>query len=288
MKTIEFDKEFFNIADTLSCGQVFRFTPYKSGFLIFSEDKCAYAYQTEDKTIVLCSDTDRDYFYNYFDLSADYKSIYEAAISQREEKLITAAKLGKGIRILNQNPTETLFSFIISQNNNIPRIKGIIERLAIRLGEKKKFDGVIYYSFPSAQKMAQMPEEFFKEIGLGYRAPYIKKLAEDIVSGFDVSALKTLSTLELKKRLLNIYGVGPKVCDCVSFFGFHKTDSFPVDTWIEKVYIEDFNGTLKNREKIAEYFVNRFKENSGYFQQYLFYYKRSIEKTLESDKSNAK
>ena len=84
--------------------------------------------------------------------------------------------------------------------------------------------------------------------------------------------------MELKKKLVSIYGVGPKVADCVALFAYHRSDAFPVDTWIEKVYREDFKGEIKNRSKIADYFVNRFKDNSGYYQQYLFHYKRTVDK----------
>jgi len=276
------EREFFNIEDTLSCGQVFRFFRKENGFMVTTKDKRAYCYEKNGKTVIECEAKDEEYFKIYFDLTSDYEKIYLSALNENEKILSVAAMLGKGIRILNQDPTETLFSFIISQNNNIPRIKGIIERLCKGLGEKKEFRGEEFFAFPSSQKMAETPLEFFMSIGLGYRAPFIKRLAEDIAAGFDVDGLKNLSTKELKTELLKIYGVGPKVCDCVAFFGFHKTDSFPVDTWIEKVYSENFGGDLKNREKIAEYFVGRFGENSGYYQQYLFYYKRSLEKTLES------
>ena len=183
--------------------------------------------------------------------------------------------MGKGIRILNQDYTETLFSFIISQNNNIARIKGIIEKLCLALGEKKQFKDIEYHAFPTAKIMAQQSLMFFREIGLGYRAEYIKRLAEDIDIGFDLSLLCDLSTMEIKDALMNIHGVGRKVCDCVTLFGFHRSDSFPVDTWIEKVYKQDFNGTLTDRVKITEWFLSRFKDNSGYYQQYLFHYKRT-------------
>jgi N-glycosylase/DNA lyase len=194
------------------------------------------------------------------------------------EILSVSANLGKGIRILNQDAVETLFSFIISQNNNIPRIKKSIEKLCQGLGEEKEFEGIKYYAFPTVEKMSQAPLEFYKEIGLGYRAEYVKKLAEKIVQGFSVNSLKALATNELKSVLTSLYGVGPKVADCVSLFGFHRSDSFPVDTWIDKVYKEHFNGSLTDRNKISKWFTDLFKENSGYYQQYLFYYKRSLEK----------
>lgn len=282
MKSICFNSEYFNIKDTLECGQFFRFKPFNDGFLVFSLDKCAYCYQTENQTVIECEDGDEEYFCKFFDLKKDYSKIVACAKASGAEILIKAVESGKGIRILNQDEIETLFSFIVSQNNNIPRIKGIIEKLCVSLGEKKRFNNIEYFAFPTIEKMAQAPLELFKSVGLGYRAEYVLSLAKSLKEGLDVKSFSSLETPKLKKELLKIYGVGPKVADCVLFFGYHKTDSFPVDTWIEKVYREDFSGKIKDRAKIAEWFVKRFKENSGYFQQYLFHFKRKN----QNDKEN--
>lgn len=280
MKKILFKTEFFNPKDTLECGQVFRFIPYGNGYAVHALDKRAHVYTDGENTVVVCNDNDQEFFAEYFDLKRDYKSICDSALKSGYPVLTRSATLGKGIRILNQDKIETLFSFIISQNNNIPRIKGIIERLCTALGERKEFDGQVYYAFPTVQKMSEMDEDFYKSIGLGYRAGYIKKLADDIVQGLDINAFSKLDTNTLKTRLTQLYGVGPKVCDCVALFGFHRSDSFPVDTWIAKVYEQDFYGTLKDRKKISEWFVKSYGENAGYFQQYLFYYKRSLEEKV--------
>ena len=280
MEKLKFLGEYFNVKDTVLCGQLFRYFPssIKAGaYFICSGDKRCLCYNEGDFAVIECETADIEYFKNYFDLSRDYGQIVAAANLQGGI-VKTAANLGKGIRILNQNRTETLFSFIVSQNNNIPRIKGIIERLCAGAGSKRKFYGEDYYAFPTAEELAAKPLEFFKEIGLGYRADYIKRLADDFYNVYGEKAFDALSTKDLKKRLVSIYGVGPKVADCVSLFGFHRVDSFPVDTWIEKVYRENFDGKLTDRTKIADYFVETFGENSGYFQQYLFYFKRSLEK----------
>lgn len=280
MEKLFFKSEYFNVRDTLDCGQIFRYFPAseKAGaYFVNSADKRCLVYNEGDFAVIECESADADYFKNYFDLSRDYGVIVSAANLQGGI-LKTAANLGKGIRILNQSREETLFSFIVSQNNNIPRIKGIIERLCAGAGKKRFFYGEEYYAFPSAAELSAKPLEFFKEIGLGYRAEYIKRLADDFTAVFDENVFAALNTKDLKKRLVSIYGVGGKVADCVSLFGFHRSDSFPVDTWIEKVYKEHFGGTLTDRAKIADYFVETFGETSGYFQQYLFYYKRSLEK----------
>ena len=278
IETISYNSEYFNDLSTLDCGQIFRFAKLKQGFMVLSKDKCAIIQTKGDITTIKCLKNDKDYFINFFDLDRDYKSICDNAKKEKISILTSATHSGKGIRILNQDKGEALFSFIISQNNNIPRIKGIIEKLCTALGEKKEFLGVEYYSFPTAEKMAEKDLSFYQSIGLGYRARYILNLAKMLNNGLKLEDYSLLPTNELRKRLTGILGVGNKVADCVLLFGYHKTDSFPVDTWIDKVYHQDFLGEQKDRKKIADELTKRFGENAGYYQQYLFYHKRLTEK----------
>lgn len=277
MKKIVYDGEYFNVKDTLTCGQVFRFTAAGDrGYYVNSLDKRCICYNDGGNAVIECEDRDAEYFRHYFDLERDYAAIVSAA--EKEKGIIAkSARLGRGIRILGQSKTETLFSFIISQNNNIPRIKAIIEKLCDGIGEEKEFMGEKYRAFPTVSAMAAESAEFYRSIGLGYRADYIKRLADEYSAVFDEKALDALSTSELKARLTAIYGVGDKVANCVTLFGFRRSNSFPVDTWIEKVYREDLKGEIKDRKKISEYLTTRFGANAGYIQQYLFYYKRSAE-----------
>ena len=274
---IQFDATYFCDKDTLECGQVFRFNKYDGRYTVCSGDKACRISTVGDITTITCEENDKDYFYNYFDLATDYSLINARAQNSGFAVLEKAAKMGAGVRILKQNSTEMLFSFLISQNNNIPRIKGIIEKLCTNLGEKKQAVGVDYYAFPSLAALKNADLAFYKSIGLGYRAEFFKDLA-DLVDDEFILRLASYDGTELKKQLLKIRGIGDKVADCVRLFGFYKTDSFPVDVWIEKLYAEDFCGKEKNREKISAYFVNTFGSDSGYFQQYLFHYKRNLEK----------
>lgn len=271
MNTISYESKYFNPADTLECGQVFRFESYKKGYKVFSKDKACYVY-TEGETTYIESE-DCDYFYNYFDLGRDYGAIIEKMESFNVPILTKAAHAASGLRLLNQDPEEMIFSFIISQNNNIPRIKKIISAICAELGEEKEFLGEKYFSFPSAQKMAEKDATFYKSLGAGYRDIFLAQTARRIAKE-GIEHLKGLPSENLRKELLSYKGIGGKVADCVSLFGFKKTDSFPVDTWIEKLYREDFGGTLTDRDKICAYFKNAFGEYSGYVQQYLFYFKR--------------
>lgn len=283
MKTFIYDGEYFNVKDTLECGQIFRFYPYEKGYKVIAMDKCAYAYNDGDKAVVECDEKDSDFFADFFDVQSDYGAIYNAAIKEGNAVLSKAATAGKGIRILNQNAAETLFSFIVSQNNNIPRIKGILERLCAGAGDKKTSSFGEYYSFPSAAAMAEKDLSFYSGIGLGYRAAYIKRLADDMFTGKVPERFECANSNELKNKLLSVYGVGEKVANCVLLFGYKRTESFPVDTWMEKVYREDFKGTLKTRGEISAWCSERFGKNAGYFQQYLFYYKRGEEKSNKTD-----
>ena len=277
MKKIEFKSEYFNAKDTLDCGQIFRYKPINGGFLVFSGDKACFLKTDGEYTFIECED--EEYFKNFFDLNTSYAKINSKAQSFPHEIVKASAKRAKGVRILNQLKEETLFSFIISQNNRIPRIKDIIERTCKALGKKLKFGEYEYYSFPTAHDLAQKDEQFFKDLGYGYRAKYMVSASKAIVDKqILLEEINSLSTLDLKKALTLLTGVGPKVADCISLFAYHRVDSFPVDTWIEKLYREDFGGNLTDRNKITEWFLNEFGEYSGYVQQYVFYYKRSLEK----------
>jgi len=271
MEKIEYSSEFFSPKATLECGQLFRYAPYDKGYKVFSVDKACYIYEDGGTTFVLSDDA--DYFYSYFDLSRDYSKIYEAAFSYGVPALAVAAKYGKGIRILKQNEEEAVYSFIVSQNNRIPRIQSIIGRLCSSLGEEKEFMGEKYYAFPSSIALSEKDAAFYKALGAGYRDEYLVATAKRI-SKEGIFHLLDLKTPALKKELLTYKGVGPKVADCAALFGFGRTDSFPVDTWLEKVYKENFFGKEKDRNKITAYFESLFGDLSGYMQQYLFYAKR--------------
>ncbi len=283
MKRIIVNGKYFSAKDTLYCGQIFRFTPFNKGFKVFSLDKCCYIYNEADVAIIECNDEDEEFFYKFFDLNTDYENIVNRAQNSGFKILKIAGQQGKGIRILKQDAFEMILSFIISQNNNIPRIKSCIEKICSKFGKLKIFNNEKYFAFPTLLEISSGTVEDFKEMGLGYRAEYLYKFIKNAYqTKVELNQWDKLSTMQLKTLLMQIHGVGEKVADCVLLFGFNRTDSFPVDTWIEKVYRENFNGIERDRKKITQYFINLFKKDAGYFQQYLFYYKRSLEKNIET------
>ena len=263
------DGEDFNIKHILECGQVFRFKPTEFGYKLYAGEQKADIICQKGTTKIFCKCP--KFFENYFDLQTDYAKIKQDLKS--DELVARGINYGSGIRILRQDPIETIISFIISANNNIPRIKTIIENICLHYGTKVDD----YYTFPTLNQLSNIPLEFFKEIKCGYRDKYLYETIE-MLNNVDINSLYNLPTAELKKELLKLKGVGGKVADCILLFGFSKTDVFPTDTWIKKVYVEKTGDLKSSANKISEYFVNLYGKNSGFAQQYLFYEKMNRDK----------
>lgn len=268
-----FPGEYFSPQATLECGQVFRYVRDEQGYFFLSGDKACLLSRSDGVTRLLCEDGEEDYFASLFDLKTDYARLVEEAKRFGVPFLTRAAEFSKGLRILRQEKTECLLSFVLSQQNNIPRIRKMLFALCAALGEKKRFAGREYHAFPSLEAMAEKDESFYRELGFGYRAKYIpadvKRLREEGVS-------RALSGEALKKALVAYPGIGNKVADCIALFAFHDAQAFPVDTWVKKLYREDFGGKETDPDKINRFFTQKFGKHAGIFQQYMFYYKREM------------
>ncbi len=269
-KIILHDADTFTPDGALASGQVFRFGCEKDGtWYVFSGDNAAKIREIAPKKYEIVS-TNPKFFVNYFDFDTNYDMILSRL--GKFEILRSALDYGRGVRLLRQPLVEVIINFIISANNNIPRIQKSVEKIAERFGEKKEFG----YAFPTLESLSRASVDDFVSFGCGYRAPYLVDTIARLKNTDFLAELKGMDTVSARKALLTLKGVGPKVADCILLFGLNKYDVFPVDTWIDKVYREDFGGTEKNRKKIAAYFVDTFGADSGYCQQYLFYYKRSL------------
>lgn len=261
--------EYFSAEDTLTCGQVFRYSKKDEGvFEVISKDKRCLLRQESGMTVLECNDEDVDYFENYFDLNRNYEDIV-GALSKYPE-LSDCVEYGKGIRILRQDFEETVFSFIISANNNIKRIQSIIEKLCSACG--KDMGG--YYSFPTAVQLQSLSVEQLRNFGLGYRAEYIYETSRAFPSVKHIFEECTDSETILQ-NLLKLKGVGPKVANCIMLFGLSVTSSYPVDTWIFK---SNRTEELNTPQKVQQYYQQRYGEFAGFAQQYIFHYARNGKK----------
>ena len=253
----------FSLPHTLDCGQAFRWEELSENcWHGVAYNKYLKIEKLTDGTIILHNTTQEDFdniWVKYFDLNRDYEAIINSVSDNKILK--EASEFGRGIRVLNQEPWETLCSFIISQNNNIKRIKGIISRLCESFGEE--ING--YYSFPTAEKIASLTLDDLAVLRAGFRAKYILDAANKISNGeVDLNILKDLSIDDARNELMKIKGVGPKVADCALLFSHEHIEAFPKDVWIKRAMEKLFDGELpKEAQKYA-----------GIIQQYIFFYAR--------------
>lgn len=271
-KIVIFDTKEFNPKHILECGQIFRYKKLNdTDYMVFSDDKLANIKKQENTYIIQTKNV--DYFQHFFDLNTDYNAI-KNQLANTNQTMKDATNFGEGIRLLNQQPFETIISFIISANNNIKRIQGIIERICQKCGT----DMGTYFSFPSPQQLASQSVDDLRALGLGFRAEYVYQTTKSLLN-YDLNTLYQKNTEQLLEFLCGLKGIGPKVADCIALFAFGKMDCFPVDTWIEKVYKTYFDSATEqvSRKQIRQKLTNIFGNLSGYAQQYLFYYKRELD-----------
>ena len=264
-----FDANTFEPESILTSGQLFRFGVLDNGtwWVNSGSDRAEIVKIDSNHYKILTSNP--NFFVNYFDFLTNYDMILERL--GKFEMLRPALDYGKGVRLLRQPLLEVIINFIISANNNIPRIRKSVTGLCEKFGSKTDWG----YAFPTIEQLSQAIEQDFTQLGCGYRAPYLVDTIKKLQDGNVLSSLKNAeSTEQARQILLSLKGIGPKVADCILLFGLNRYDVFPVDTWINKVYTDEFEGKETNRKKISQWFVDKFGADSGYCQQYLFYYKR--------------
>lgn len=270
MRIVEKDGQFhlqgvgnFDLALTLDCGQCFRWEICPDGFWQ-GVVKGKFCRVRQQKSTLVFTHTDRKtirrFWIPYFSLDRDYAALCRDFSC--DEVLCRAVAFAPGIRVLRQDPWETLCSFIISQNNNIPRIKGIIHRLCELLGEDI---GAPMKAFPSPQALAACTAEDLSPLRAGFRAKYLLDAAKKVADGsLPLDTLKGLDTENAREMLMTVYGVGKKVADCVLLYSLEKYEVIPLDVWMKRV--------------VSQYYPNGFPphlaKDLGIAQQYLFHYVR--------------
>jgi N-glycosylase/DNA lyase len=257
----------FDLKQTFECGQCFRWNPDSNGgYTGVAMGRAARIRKDGDSIFLFATIDDFEKIWRaYFDLDRDYESIRCALCI--DDYMRSAASYGSGIRILRQDKWEALCSFILSQNNNIPRIKNLIESLCRLYGKPVSFEGFTYYTFPSAETLAALSAEDLAPLRCGYRAPYIIGAARAVSEGrMRLEALASGTPEEALASLKKLNGIGDKVANCVILFGLHMLDAFPVDTWIKKVLNTQYPQGLD--PKI-------FSPYAGIAQQFMFYHGRS-------------
>lgn len=277
----------FNLEHIFECGQCFRWNKIdentyigviKEAVIKVTKDKNRYIFTGKSD-----SGNFEDIINYYFDLATNY-SIYKEKLSKIDKFMSESIKFGEGIRILRQDLWETIISFIISANNNIPRIKKIIERLSKEYGKEVEFEGKKYYKFPTPEELADVSAEELRKLGLGFRDERIVNTTHMILMNqVNLDELKKMNNTEImREELLKLDGVGPKVADCILLFSLKRFDVFPIDVWVRRVmndlYIHNEVEEKVSKRQLQELAEDKFGRMSGLAQQYLFYWKREESK----------
>lgn len=274
----------FGLKDIFECGQCFRWNEKEDGSysgVAFGKAVNVDYKKYPDKeggVLVIKNCTEEDFngiWKKYFDLDRDYEHIKQI-LTENDEIMKTAVEYGGGIRLLNQDEWETLISFILSQNRNIPLIKKSIEEICRRYGEQiKDENGEICYSFPSPEVLSKVSAEELAECRLGYRAKYVAETSKAVARSPEKLYLMTgASYKEAFEYLSGLCGVGPKVANCVLLFSMEKYESFPIDVWVRRLMSVLYGTDEDNLKEIREYSDKKFGDLGGFAQQYLFYYAR--------------
>jgi N-glycosylase/DNA lyase len=260
----------FSLAECVSCGQAFRWKPRGNGYFGVALGREVYAVQQDDALWLggVKADDIPD-FIRYFDLERDYGAIKK--LYAHDDYLRQGMAFAPGMRVLRQPPFETLISFIISANNNVKRITGIIDTVCQRYGIPLA-NG---YDFPTPEKLAALTEEDLKSCGTGYRARYIIEASRMVAEGFDLQAVSRRPFLEARRELTALPGVGQKVADCVGLYGMGFAESFPADVWMRRVLCGLYVYKGKNDKDMRAFVDEKFGEYAGIAQQYLFHYARN-------------
>ena len=276
------NQESFELKDLFECGQCFRWNENKDGSYTGVINKGVLNVEKKDEKIVFSGLIDGDIkavVRFYFDLDRNYQEI-KMQLSNIDKYLKTSVEYGKGIRILNQDLWETIISFIISANNNIPRIKGIIEKLSKKYGTKIEWKGEKYFTFPTPEQLGEATVEELRSLGTGFRDIRIFETTQKVLKKeFDLEKIYKEDTISAREKLLNLSGVGPKVADCILLFSTLKRfDVFPIDVWVRRVmnelYIKNKDESKVSKKEIMKITNGKFGDLEGLAQQYLFYWKR--------------
>lgn len=283
----------FDLAQTLECGQCFHFVKLDEEDYVLAAKGHVLHVSQEDDTVTFY-DTEEDEYVNvwkdYFDMDRDYSAIKKKLL-EKDDKLKDAIESMWGVRILNQDFFETLISFIISQNKQIPHIKKIVADISEKYGTYQgEVKGITMYTFPDVNALKAATVDDLKELKTGFRAPYIydavSRVYDKSISYDELAAMESQAGIQ---KMCEIKGVGNKVASCVSLFALGKRDSFPIDVWIKRImeYLY-FDKVDTSKEVIAEFARNQFGELGGYAQQYLFYYGKTVKMGVAESKKHKK
>ena len=274
-------KDNFNLKHIFECGQCFRWNKDLDGSYVgVINNGVLKAKEQNDKIIItgVCKENLKNVVLDYFDLENDYDKI-KNKLSVIDDNMKNSIKYGYGIRILHQDIWEMLISFIISANNNIPRIKAIIEKMSSTYGEKIIFENRTYYLFPTPEQLGKASVEDLRKLGMGFRDKRVYETTKMVLKNkINLYELENEPTDIVREKLLELPGVGPKVADCIMLFALKRYEVFPIDVWVRRVmnelYIKNIDEEKVNKKELEHLAKEKYGDLAGLAQQYLLYWRR--------------
>ena len=266
----------FDLDNTVTCGQIFRFYKQEdNSYDVILSDRVINVYKKEDYLYVSSNnETDlENVIIKYFDLDNDYEEIDNYLI-KNDSKLTDAVNFSKGLKMIKQEPFETVMEYIISANNGVNQIATAINNISIKYGEKVLFNNKEYYLFPKYNKLKDVTIKELRDCKVGFRDKYLKAMIEKVNNNeIDLVSLYDMDTNSAMDILMDNIGIGPKVASCILLFAYQKYDVFPVDTWVKKVMKNDYN--IEGVNNINSFAKNTYGKYSGIAIQYMFNYGRN-------------
>lgn len=270
---IKITKNNINLYDTITCGQIFRYEVIDNKYILVLNDRVVELYEDDSYVYITSSNETnlKEYIYNYFDLNRDYNEINNILI-KNDNTLKPIIELCNGFKIINQNPFETMVSYIISANNNVRNIQSSVNLISKNYGKKIIFNNKEYYLFPNLNDMKRISIDEYKNMKLGFRSKYVYDFVNNITEE-DIYNISNLSTEDALNYLMNYKGIGLKIASCILLFSYSRFDVFPIDTWVKKYMIDKYN--IKNIKEIEEFTKDKYDCYSGLVIQYFFHTNRN-------------
>ena len=268
-------KNNFDLKSTITCGQIFRYFEEEDEYIVIIKDRVISLKEDGDYIIIESNDETNleDVIFDYFDLNRNYEEIINN-ILKLDVKLKDALEYSKGLKMIRQDPFETIIAYIISQNNRVSSIANSLNLLSEKYGKKVKFKNKDYYLFPSYDDLKNVSQSDYRLCKVGFRDKYLYEIINSITQNkLDILSIYNMNSKEALEYLISFKGIGNKVASCILLFAYQKFDVYPVDTWVKKYMKDEYN--IEGEANIREYTKKTYKEYSGLAIQYMFNYKRN-------------
>ena len=267
-----------NLKDTITCGQIFRFTiEDDNSYTVILSDRVVNLKKDNNDLIISSNNYDNieKVVRKYLDLDRDYDLLNNNLLSI-DPSLKEIIDECIGLKMIKQPSFECIISYIISQNNRVPQIAKALDNISNKYGEKILFNNKEYYLFPSIDKLKDVSIDDFRELKCGFRDKYLYEFIQKVIDKkIDLEYINQLNSDDALKYLMSVKGIGEKVASCILLFSYSRFDVFPIDTWVKKYMKDKYN--ITNINDIRTFTKDKYKDTCGLMIQYMFHYKRNKE-----------